>query len=154
MHAIHFNSMGNVVAALFFFSLPLFIVVAGALARGENAESKRWHLARRYGYLPLLIPLILYYGIIYRWLFFDQFYRIHIDESGAWRLVYYLPPRERVIQARNIERVDYFTGDIWTYKTIRILISTADGKQYLSAQVSPRDKDFYINLLTRYRHAQ
>lgn len=150
MHSIHFNAWGNIVAALFFFSLPLFIVVAGGLARRKVVQHKRWLLAKRYWYLPLLVPLILYYGIIYRWLFYDQFYWITIEDSGAWQLGYYLPARKRTIWPGNIESVRHISGDIWTYKVIRILISTADGKQHLSAQISPRDREHYLDLLQRY----
>ncbi len=151
MHAIHFNVMGNVIAALFFFSLPLLIIVAGALARRKGVESKRWLFAKRYGYLPLLVPLVLYYGIIYRWLFYDQFYWITIEQNGAWRLEYYLPSRTRTITASEISHIESFTGDIWTYKTARILVVMADGKRHMSAQLSRWDEDLYLNFLNQLR---
>ncbi len=149
MHAIHFNIMGNIVAALFFFSLPLIIVVAGALARRKGTDNKRRQFARRHLYLPLLAPLLLYYGVIYHWLFYDQFYWIEIEKDGDLRLEYYLPSRTKTISARDISHIESFSGDLWTYKTVRIFIVTTDGKQHRSAQVSRWDEHLYLSLLNR-----
>lgn len=151
MQAIHFNVMGNVTAALFFFSLPLVIVVAGALARRKSAENKRWLFAKRYLYVPLLVPLLLYYGLIYRWLFYDQFYWITIENDGIWRLEYYLPSRTKTISSSDISHIETFTGDLWTFKTVRILIVTTDGKRHMSAQVSRWDERLYLNLLNQLK---
>lgn len=149
MHAIHFNISGNIVAALFFFSLPLIIVLTGGLARGKGMDDKRWQFARCHLYLPLLAPLLIYYGVIYRWLFYDQFYWIEIENDGDVRLEYYLPSRTKTISARDISHIESFSGDLWTYKTVRIFIVMTDGTQHRSAQVSPWDENFYLSLLNR-----
>lgn len=149
MQAIQFNVTGNVTAALFFFSLPLIIVVAGALARRKSAENKRWLFAERYLYLPLLAPLLLYYGLIYRWLFYDQFYWIAVERNGDLRLEYYLPSRSRTITVGDISHFESSTGDLWTFKSVRILIVTTDGKRHSSAQVSRWDESLYLNLLNQ-----
>lgn len=149
MHAIHFNVTGNIVAALFFFSLPLIIVLAGALARRRGIDDKRWRFSRRHLYLPLLVPLLLYYGVIYRWLFYDQFYWVEIEKDGDLRLEYYLPSRTRTISAGDISHFESFSGDLWTYKTVRIFVVTTDGTRHRSAQVSRWDENFYLSLLNR-----
>lgn len=149
MQAIHFNVTGNVTAALFFFSLPLIIVIAGALARRKSAENKRWLVAKRYLYLPLLAPLLLYYGLIYRWLFYDQFYWMAVETNGDLRLEYYLPSRSRTITVGDVSHFEIFAGDLWTYRTVRILIVTTDGKKHMSAQVSRWDESLYLRLLNQ-----
>ncbi len=149
MHAIHFNVTGNIVAALFFFSLPLIIVLAGALARRNGTDDKRWQFTRRYLYLPLLAPLLLYYGVIYSWLFYDQFYWIEIEKDGELRLEFYLPSRTTTISSRDISHIESFSGDLWTYKSVRIFIVMTDGTRHRSAQVSRWDENLYLNLLNR-----
>jgi len=37
---------------------------------------------------------------------------------------------------------------------VRILISTKDGKEHLSAQVSESDKDYYIKLLKKHKNVK
>lgn len=149
MLAIHFNITGNIVAALFFFSLPLIIVFGGALARWKRIDDKRWQFTRRHLYLPLLAPLFLYCGVIHRWLFYDQFYWIEIERDGDLRLEYYLPSRTKTIRAGDISHFESITGDLWTYKSVRILIVTTDGGRHRSAQVSRWDENFYLSLLNR-----
>ncbi|MDX1528546.1 MAG: hypothetical protein R3337_07950 [Gammaproteobacteria bacterium] len=149
MHAIHFNVTGNIVAALFFFSLPLIIVLAGALARGKGIDDRRWQFARRHLYLPLLAPLLLYYGVIYSWLFYDQFYWIEIEKDGELRLEYYLPSRTITISSKDISHIESFSGDLWTHKAVRIFIVMTDGTRHRSAQVSRWDENLYLTLLNR-----
>ena len=154
MNSIHFNPIGNLIAALFFCILPLFIVIIGLLARRKGIGKNRWSSVKRYWYLPILVPLFLYYGIIYRWLFYDQFYWITMKNEGIWELEYSVPTRIRTINAGDISSIEAATGDIWTHRMVRILISTKDGKKYLSAQVSESDKDYYINLLKKHKNIQ
>lgn len=149
MQAIHFNFLGNVIAALFFFSLPLIIVLAGALARRRRSDGKRWLFAKRYLYLPLLAPLFLYYGLIYRWLFYDQFYWITIEKNGNLTLEYYLPSRTKTISTGEISHFESLTGDLWTHRSVRILIVTKDGTRHMSAQVSRWDGNLYLSLLNQ-----
>ena len=154
MHSIHFNALGNIVAALFFFTLPLVIIIIGAWARRKGFDQTRWLIAKRYWYLPILIPFALYYAVIYRWLFYDQFYWVTIKNDGTWQLEYYLPPRTVTITEDDISDIQIAAGDIWTYRDVRILILTKDGKRYLSTQVSASDRDYYIILLTKYKNEQ
>ena len=149
MQAIHFNVTGNIVAALFFFSLPLIIVLAGALARWKGIDDKWWQFTRRHLFLPLLAPLLLYYGLIYRWLFYDQFYWIEIEKGGEIRLAYYLPSRTTTISSRDIAHIESFSGDLWTYKSVRIFIVMTDGTRHRSAQVSRWDENLYLTLMSR-----
>ena len=150
MHSIHFNALGNIAAALFYFSLPLIIVVAGGIQARGGADRARWRLARRFWYLPVLLPLALYYGIVYRWLFFDQFYSVTIADDGTWQLEYFLPRQVKTLSANQISEIQSFTGDLWTYRMVRILIATTDGRRLMSAQVSRADERLYLNLLNQH----
>ena len=99
------------------------------------------------------MPLILYFGVVYRWLFYDQFYWILIDD-GSWRLEYYLPGRTRTLSPAEIAEVRAVTGDLWTYRAVRLSILTQDGVEYLSAQVAPADRDYYVDLLNARREVR
>lgn len=154
MHSIHFNPLGNYVAVLFLCALPPLFMLLGHLASMMGWGKSRWAFARRFWYLPLLVPLFLYYGIIYRWLFYDQFYWITVKNNGAWELEYSVPSRIKTIMADDISDIQAITGDMWTHRMVRILISTKDGKKYLSAQVSKSDKDYYVNLLKKHKDMQ
>jgi len=154
MHSIHFNPMGNYVAALFWCVLPLVIIIIGELRHRKGIGKNKWSFVKRYWYLPILIPLFLYYGIIYRWLFYDQFYWITVKNNGTWELEYSVPSRIKTIMADDISDIQAVTGNMWTHRMVRILISTKDGKKYLSAQVSKSDKDYYIKLLKKHKNMQ
>ncbi|MGA1871658.1 MAG: hypothetical protein ACMUJM_24285 [bacterium] len=154
MNSIHFNPIGNLIAALFLCMLPLIIIIIGTLARRKGIGKNGWSFAKRYWYLPIVVPLFLYYAIIYRWLFYDQFYWISIKNKGTWQLEYSVPTRIKTIMADDISSIQAVTGDIWTHKMVRILISTNDGKEYLSAQVSESDKDYYLKLLKKHKNIQ
>jgi len=154
MNSIHFNPIGNLIAALFLCILPLVIIIIGVLARRKGIDKNRWSFVKRYWYLPILVPLFLYYGIIYRWLFYDQFYWITMKDEGTWQLEYSVPTRIKTIAADDISAIQAVTGDIWTHRMVRILISTKDGKEHLSAQVSESDKDYYIKLLKKHKNVK
>lgn len=150
MHSIHFNALGNIAAALFFLSLPLIVVVAGGVAARRGADRARLRMVRRFWYLPVLLPLALYCGVVYRWLFFDQFYSVTITDDGTWQLEYFLPRRVKTLSANQIAEINSFTGDLWTYRMVRILIATTDGRRLMSAQVSRADERLYLNLLKQH----
>ena len=150
---IVFNIGGNYVAALFWCAAPLIVILLGILARMMGWSRDRMAFARRYWYMPLLVPLVLYYGFIYWWLFYDQFYRVLVRDDNTWQLEYRMPTRTRTISADDIADFQTVTGDIRTYRMIRIAISTKDGEKYLSAQVAEDDADFYLNLLQQVKES-
>ena len=75
-----------------------------------------------------------------------------MKNEGTWQLEYSVPNRIRTITTDDISSIQAVTGDIWTHRMVRILISTKDGKEYLSAQVSESDKDYYIKLLKKHKN--
>ncbi len=153
MNTIHFNDAGNLLAAVFFFSLPLVLVVVGLWTRGREGESRRWRFARRTAYLPVMLPLLLYGLVVYRWLFHDQFYWLTVEREGVWQLEYCLPGKTRTIRIADIAEIQAVSGDLWTYRQARIRITTREGERFTSAQVSLHDKDDYLNLLETHRQA-
>jgi len=77
-----------------------------------------------------------------------------MKDEGTWQLEYSVPTRITTITADDISAIQAVTGDIWTHRMVRILISTKDGKEHLSAQVSESDKDYYIQLLKKHKNVK
>jgi hypothetical protein len=149
MHLIGFNQQGNYFAAIFFSVLPLLILLAGLIMHRRGAGEEKWLIVRQYLYLPIVVPLVIYYAIVYRWLFYEQFYRIKINNDN-WHIEYSIPNKTKTIRTDDISSIRAVGGDIWTYKMVRILITTRNEKQYLSAQVGESDKNYYIDLLKKH----
>ncbi len=107
---------------------------------------------KRYWYMPIIVPILIYYGFIYWWLFYDQFYRILIQSDATWQLEYRMPVRTKTIPVNDISTIQAVTGDMRTYEMTRILIFTRDGNRYLSAQVALEDEGFYLEILRKYKN--
>ena len=145
--------MGNLVAASFFLSLPLLVIAAAIWMRPKGPVRERWTALARFWYLPVIVPLVIYYGIVYRWLFHDQFYWITVERDGKWHLEYCIPPVTETIAAADIWDIRGAEQDIWTNRSARIVIVTSAGEELSSAQVSSVDEDYYVDLLTKLRGA-
>ncbi|MDX1434612.1 MAG: hypothetical protein R3286_19375 [Gammaproteobacteria bacterium] len=152
-HIVHFNAAGNLVTASLFLAFPVLVVAGAVWARRKGGGEERWTRLRQYWYLPALVPIVLYYGVVYRWLFHDQFYWITVKRDGEWQLEYCIPPVTRTIAAADIWDIRGAEQDIWTYRSARIVIVTSDGEEFPSAQVSALDEDYYVDLLMKFRSA-
>lgn len=150
MQEIAFNPGGAYVAAVYLSLGPVIILIIAYFVRKSGRATDRWGVTKRYWFLPIGIPLVLYYGIIYWWLFYDQFYRIVIHDGITWELEYKIPTRIKAISGNDISAIRSVTGDMRTYRSARILILTKDGKRYLSSQISKRDTEYYLKILKRY----
>jgi hypothetical protein len=151
MTVVDFNVRGNTVAALLLMSLPLVIIVVGMIAVRRGRTSIGWRLNRRLYHLPLIVCLALYSGIIYRQFFYDQFYWLMVEDDGRWQFEYYLPSRTETIDPATIRDIRIFTGDLWTFRDVRLVIETTGGREFTSTQVPRYDREAYMNILTRLR---
>lgn len=150
MQGIVINPAGAYTAAFYFSLLPGVILIFAYLRRKRGKSTGKWEVSRQYWYLPIDLPVLLYFGLIYWWLFYDQFYRIIIQSNDSWKLEYLMPKRTKVIFSSDISEIQAVTGDIRTYKMTRILILTKDGKRYLSAQISQGETKDYLEIITKY----
>ena len=107
---------------------------------------------KRYWYMPIIAPILIYYGFVYWWLFYDQFYSILIRNDATWQLEYRMPVRIKKVPVNDILTIQSVTGDMRTHEMTRILIFTRDGNRYSSAQVAPEDKDFYLEILRKHKN--
>ena len=124
-------------AALYFSAIPLLILLVVWLIRRHRGEAGLW-LARRIGYMPLILLLLVYYGIVWRWLFYDQFYSVQRLSESAWELEYLMPRRSEVISTREMVGIsaDDITSISGGMTTTRIAIAMQDGRLYRSAQIA------------------
>ena len=151
MTVVDFNVRGNIVAALFLMSLPLIVVLIGMLAVRRGRTSAGWRFNRRLHQLPVIVCLALYSAVIYRQFFYDQFYWLTVTEEGRWQFEYYLPSRTVAIDPATIRDIRAFTGDLWTYRDVRLVIETSGGRVFTSTQVSRHDEGTSMEILTRLR---
>jgi hypothetical protein len=148
---IPFNPGGNYFAAVFLSLGPVVILLFARWQRKKNKGTALWEVAKRWGYAPIWIPALIYFGLIYWWLFQDQFYRILIMEDATWHLKYPVPPRTQILAAGDIDRIETYTGDYRTFKMVRIVITTWDRKRFVSAQISSTAAAHYAKLLQEIR---
>lgn len=146
MQTVQFNPTGNYIAAAYFCVIPIIIFVIGTLTRRKFRDSNSLSLIKRYLYFLILL-LLIYYAIIYKWLFHNQFYWITLANNGTWKIEYPVPARSKTITVGDISSIRAVTGDIWTYKMMRISISTKGGDEYISSQIPISKKDYYLELL-------
>lgn len=123
-------------AALYFSALPLVILVVVWVMRRSQGEVGLWGVGH-FGYWPLIVLLVAYYGVIWRWLFHDQFYGVEPESATLWHLQYRMPDREKSLNAFDVadiraEDLASLTGGT----TARIIIEMRDGSRYRSAQVA------------------
>jgi hypothetical protein len=153
MKQIVFNAGGNYVAAMFFGALPLLVLLVPLLGvRRETSRAYRFN--RRLYHLPVLGLLAAYYAVIYWWLFYDQFYAVVAERPGTWELQYRVPDRSTEIDVERIADVRVSSGDLRTHEMARILIETADGEIYQSAQVSLARANEYLEAISLLRETE
>lgn len=144
MAIVDFNVRGNIVAALYLMSLPLILVLIGVYAVRRGRTSAGWRLNRRLRHAPLILALGLYFGVIYRQFFYDQFYWLVVTRTGEWQFEYYLPSRTATIDPADITDIRARSGDLWTYRGVRLVVETSDREQFVSTQVSRHDRDAFV----------
>jgi hypothetical protein len=81
VNSIYIEPGGAYVAALYFSALPPLLLLVVWFMRRMRGETGLW-MARRFGYWPLIVLLAAFYGVVWRWLFYDQFY---VDASDPAR---------------------------------------------------------------------
>lgn len=154
MREFLFNPGGNYAAATYFGVIPLILFLL-ALWQGAAPElTQSGQAGRRRTSLVLLVLLLILYGSIYWWLFYDQFYRLEIRPDGLWQLEYRLPTRSILLAATTISALDLESGGLRTYRMTRLVIVTADGERYPSAQISERQAKEYRAILAQFRQEQ
>ena len=154
MREFMFNPDGNYAAPAYFGVVPLVLLLL-TLWQGAVPElTRNWQASKCRYSLALFVPLLILYGSIYWWLFYDQFYRLEAQPEGFWKLEYRLPTRDKIIATRDIADLALETGDIRTHRMTRLVIITADGEHYPSAQISERQAQEYRAILAQFRQEQ
>lgn len=147
---IWFNPGGNYTAAGVLALLPLIVLALARKMRLEGKGTGRWEITGKYAYPLIAVPLILYFGILYWWLFQGQFYRLVIRDSGVWTLDYRMPNRSRELAVEEITNIRAVSGGMRTYRMSRICLTTSGG-EYCSAQFAPGNTEKYLRLLERMK---
>ncbi|XOV84034.1 MAG: hypothetical protein ACFHXK_02735 [bacterium] len=135
-------------AALFFAVLPVFV---GGLAlwAARTRSSPKKSLLQKFGFLPLLLLLVVYYAVIWQWLFYNQFYAVTKKSETQWVLEYLAPSRSHPIDPSNL--VDISTQDISSVtggsSTTRLVLKTRDGRTFRSAQIARHRADDHVQKL-------
>lgn len=149
MQAIALHPGGAYSAAGYFGVLPLVLLGAVWIARRVQGETGLWG-ASRFGYWPLAALLAAYYGVIWNWLFHDQFYGIEPMSHSEWRLQYRMPER---IEALNPGEISAVRGEnlasLTGGTTGRIVIELADGRRFVSAQVGRHRIPRYVEAIEK-----
>jgi hypothetical protein len=153
-HEFFFNSGGGAVTAALFGSAPLVILIVAWRQGATRRLSRAWQISKHLYGLPLIVLLLGYYALLYWWLFYDQFYRLEVQPGGFWKLEYRLPARDKIIATRDIADLVLESGDLRTHRMTRLVIITADGKHYPSAQITERQAKEYRAILARFRQEQ
>jgi hypothetical protein len=148
MSSLLFNPAGSYLAAGWLGLGPLLIGLAVARQRRRSAATSRRN-AGRWLWSLVLAPLLLYYGVLYWWLFYDQFYELNWSADTTWRLSYRLPSRSYTVAVADISDLRIVTGDLRTYRMARLQITTRDGHRWLSAQLKPSVAEDYLRQLQR-----
>lgn len=151
MTVVDFNVGGNTIAALFLSVLPLLVVAVGIVSVRMGHMTAAGRFSRRLHHAPLIIVLLAYFAVVYRQFFYDQFYWLVVHESGDWQFEYYLPSRTKTIDPATISDIRAFSGDLWTYRDVRIVIETESGARYVSTQIGRHDRDRFLALLDALR---
>lgn len=126
---------GAYLAASYFTALPLVILLVAWIARRMQGDRGLWG-ASRFGSWPLVVLLVAYFGVIWNWLFRDQFYKIEPVSGREWRLQYRMPDSTKTLDPREIAVVGAKDlASITGGTTGRIVIELADGTRFRSAQV-------------------
>ncbi len=154
MREFLFNPGGGTIAAALFGSAPLVILMVAWQQRAASQLSWGWQISKRLYGLPLVVLLLGYYALLYWWLFYDQFYRLEVRPEGLWKLEYRLPTRDKIIATSNIADLALESGDLRTYQMMRLVIVTASGERYPSAQISERQAQQYRAILAQFRQKQ
>jgi hypothetical protein len=151
MREFMFNPGGNYLAAALLGIIPLVILMVAWQQPATRELSWGWQISKRLYGLPLFVLLLGYYGLLYWWLFYDQFYRLEVQPRGLWKLEYRLPTRSYTLADKDIAALDLESGDLRTYRMTRLVIVTVDGERYPSAQVSERQAEEYRAIVAQLR---
>jgi len=135
-------------AALYFALLPLVLVALVLLVKRTQAIAKT-SLLERFGYLPLLVMLAAYYGLIWQWLFYGQFYAVLDDSETQWRLEYLAPKRHASIDVARISSISKQNAYSATgaSTTARLLVEMDDGRVLRSAQMAYHKAEDHLQRL-------
>jgi hypothetical protein len=148
MEAITIQPDGAYFAARYFCALPLVIPGVVWIVRRLRGETGRWKI-RRFGFLPLLLALVAYYGVIWNWLFRDQFYDVVPISDRIWNIRYRMPDRLTSLDPRTVVRIreEGLVSITGGTTTGRIVIELEDGTVIRSAQVARHRIPGYVESL-------
>ncbi|ROR32364.1 hypothetical protein [Inmirania thermothiophila] len=124
VRSIDFNAAANLAAAVFFLAVPVVVVLG--LAWWGRLRVRRPALA--------LAAVMVYEALVLYSAVWGQFHRIDVDAEGRWLLHYWLPARTVVLGPRNVAAVRAAPGDPWTWRTVRVVVETRDGRRLRSTQ--------------------
>jgi len=134
------------IVSLILFAAP-FILWLLSLLPSLRKPSRLADFNKRLKHLPALVTLIIYYGLIYKMLYFNQFYTLTASAQGDWLLQYRMPHSSRTLDKNLITKIDKEDLNSIGRGMARIQIRLENGDLLYSARLNRQQaKDYVVQL--------
>ena len=148
MTAVIINIAESHIISVFLFAAPLVMLLLSFVPRFRHpnrlaAFNKRLHQ------LPILLVLIIYYGVIYQMLYFNQFYTLKALPDDDWVLLYRMPHSSRILDRKSILKINLENLNTDAKGMARIQIMLEDGELLHSARLDRKQAENHVAALNK-----